>query len=164
MNFGKIEKLVKQYNLGDLVIDVTKVTGGLSHRMYKVVTEKGTYAVKELNSGVMKRQGAYANFVFSEKVTDIVKKNGISAVGALKLGKDIMAQIDGVYFMVFDWLEGRILRPEEITKKHCEMIGEILAKIHMIDFSTIENEKTDDIEMKMFDWDQIGRASCRERV
>ena len=128
----KIERLIQEYNLGNEIKSIEKVSGGLSHRMYKVETNKGIYAVKELNSGVMKREKAYSNFVFSEKVADIAKKNGISAIGALKLNNDIMLKIDGSYFMVFEWIEGRILKTEEITEKHCEIIGKMLAQIHRL--------------------------------
>lgn len=59
--------------------------------MYKVVTGKSIYTIKELNSGIMKRKEAYSNFVFSEKVTDIAKENGITAIGAIKFkNNDIM--------------------------------------------------------------------------
>ena len=71
---SKIERLILESNLGNKINNIDKVTGGLSHRMYKVETDNGIYAVKELNSGVMKIEKAYSNFVFSEKVTDIAKK------------------------------------------------------------------------------------------
>lgn len=75
-----IENFIRNEKLGTIVKSITKVTGGLSHRMYKVVTDKCIYAIKELNSGIMKKQDAYSNFVFSEKVTDIAKENGITAI------------------------------------------------------------------------------------
>jgi len=149
-----IEKLVKEENLGTSVTEITTVTGGLSHRMYKVVTEKGIYAIKELNQGVMKRKGAYSNFVFSEKVTNIVKVNGIKAVGAVKLNNDIIKKINEDYFMVFDWLDGKTLKAKEITKKHCEIIGKILAKIHNMDFSEIEDNERKKIDKQEFDWNK----------
>ena len=151
---SKIERLMLENNLGNKINTIDKVTGGLSHRMYKVETDKGIYAVKELNSGVMKREKAYSNFVFSEKVTDIAKENGISAIGALKLNNDIMVKIDDSYFMVFEWLDGRILKAEEITEKHCEIIGKMLAQIHNIDFSKIENNEKKSIETEYFDWNK----------
>ena len=43
--------------------------------------------------------------------------------------------------MAFDWIEGKTLKAEEITEKHCEIVGEILAKIHNIDFSKIEDNE-----------------------
>ena len=54
----KIERLIQENNLGNEIKNIDKVTGGLSHRMYKVETDKGIYAVKELNTGVMKRKKA----------------------------------------------------------------------------------------------------------
>ena len=151
---SKIERLILENNLGNKINNIDKVTGGLSHRMYKVETDKGIYAVKELNNGVMKRERAYSNFVFSEKVTDIVKENGISAIGALKLNNDIMLKIDDSYFMVFEWLEGKILKAEEITDNHCEIIGKMLAQIHNIDFSRIEDDERKNIEKNIFDWNK----------
>lgn len=151
---SKIERLILENNLGNKINNIEKVTGGLSHRMYKVETDKGIYAVKELNAGVMKREKAYSNFVFSEKVTDIAKENGISAIGALKLNNDIMLKIEDSYFMVFEWLEGRILQAEEITDKHCEIIGKILAEIHNIDFSKIEDDERKSVETDFFDWNK----------
>ena len=150
----KIERLILEKNLGNKINNIDKVTGGLSHRMYKVETDKGVYAVKELNAGVMKREKAYSNFLFSEKVTDIVKENGISAIGALKLNNDIMLKIDDSYFMVFEWLEGRILKVEEITEKHCEIIGKMLAEIHNIDFSKIEDNERKNIGTEYFNWNK----------
>ena len=47
-----MEQLIKECNLGTTIKSIEKVTGGLSHRMYKLVNDKGTYAIKELNSGV----------------------------------------------------------------------------------------------------------------
>lgn len=150
----KIERLIQENNLGRKIKNIEKVTGGLSHRMYKVETDKGIYAVKELNSGVMKREKAYSNFVFSEKVTDIAKENGILAIGAIKLNDEIMVKIEESYFMVFEWIEGKILKAEEITDKHCEIIGKILAQIHNIDFSKIEDDERKSIETNLFDWNK----------
>ena len=131
---------MKENNLGEKILEVRKVTGGLSHRMYKVTTDKAIYAIKELNPNVMKREEAYANFVFAEKVVDIAIKNGISAVGAIKLNGEIMQKIEDDYFMVFDWIDGKVLLPNEINEMHCQIIARELAKIHNIDFSKIEVE------------------------
>lgn len=148
-----IELLIKEEKLGDVIKGIAKVTGGLSHRMYKVVTDKSMYAIKELNVGIMKRTEAYSNFVFSEKVAEIAKENGITAIGAIKLkNNDIMKKINKRYFMVFDWLEGKTLKTEEITEKHCEIVGETLAKIHNINFSKIEDNKRKNIAIEQFDW------------
>lgn len=154
MRTEKIEQLVIKSQIGNCIINIEKVTGGLSHRMYKVTTDKGIYAIKELNQGVMKRKEAYSNFVFSEKVTEIAKQNKIPAVGAMKVNSDIITKIDDEYFMIFEWLEGKILKAEEITEKHCEVIGEILAQIHNTDFSIIEDEERKKLDLEEFEWNE----------
>ncbi len=150
---------MKENNLGEKILEVRKVTGGLSHRMYKVTTDKAIYAIKELNPNVMKREEAYANFVFAEKVVDIAIKNGISAVGAIKLNGEIMQKIEDDYFMVFDWIDGKVLLPNEINEMHCQIIARELAKIHNIDFSKIEVESKKETTYKIFDWDDYVRIA-----
>ena len=145
---------MQECNLGKMIESPTRVYGGLSHRMYKIVTDKGIYAIKELNPGIMKRKEAYSNFVFSEKVTDIAKVNNIPAIGAIKIGSDIMKKIEDSYFMIFNWVEGAILKPDEITIEHCKVIGSLLAKIHNIDFSSIENRNETAENLKIFEWDK----------
>ena len=154
---------MKNENLGDEVKSINEVLGGLSHELYKVVTDKGIYAIKDLNSGIMKTKEAYSNFLFSEKVADIVKENGITAVAAIKLNNnDIIRKIDSKYFMIFDWIEGKILKSDEITEKHCEIIGEVLAKIHNIDFSKIEDNKRKKISIEEFDWNKYLKLAIKE--
>lgn len=156
----KISKLMLQCNLGQVTQSPIRVNGGLSHRMYKVVTDKGIYAVKELNNGIMKREGAYLNFVFSEKVTDIAKENDIPAIGAIKIDNNIMVKIEDTFFMIFDWLDGTVLKPNEL---HCEIIGKILVQIHNIDFSKLDNSK--EIEnLTIFNWQSyMERANERHK-
>lgn len=158
-----IETIVKKENLGDEVKSITRVAGGLSHKLYKVVTDKGIYAIKQLNSGVMKTKEAYSNFIFSETVTEIVKENGITAIGAIKLNNnDIIKKLNNKYYMAFNWLEGKTLKPEEITEMHCEIIGEVLAKIHNIDFSKIEDNKRKKGSIDEFDWNEYLKLAEKE--
>ncbi len=145
--------LAEKTQIGN-IINIEKVTGGLSHRMYKVTTDKGIYAVKELNPGIMKRKEAYSNFIFSEKVTKIAKENKINAIGAMKLNNNYITKINENYFMIFEWIEGKILKAEQITEKHCEVIGEILAKIHNIDYSLIEGEPRKELILEEFEWNK----------
>lgn len=149
----KLKSLVEKAELGN-IINIEKVFGGLSHRMYKITTDKGIYAVKELNPGIMKREEAYSNFMFSEKVTQIAKENQINAIGALLVEGNYITKINNYYFMIFNWIDGKILKVEEITEKHCEIIGEILAKIHNIDYSLIEDEKRKDLALEEFEWNK----------
>lgn len=79
-----IEKFCEKYRLGK-VISITKILGGLMHKMFKVETDKGIYCVKVLNPEVMSRKEAYSNFIVSESVSNLAKKNGIPVSSALDI-------------------------------------------------------------------------------
>ena len=64
--------------------------------------------------------------------------------------------------MVFDWIEGKTLEADEITEKHCEIIGETLAKIHNIDFSKIEDNESKKINIEQFDWNTYLELAKKE--
>lgn len=59
----------------------------------------------------MKREDAYLNFVFSEQVTNIAKANNIPAIEAVKINNDIIEKVNNSYFMLFSWLDGKVLKP-----------------------------------------------------
>lgn len=87
-NVSKIlEKLLEKCNLGNILESPVRVSGGLVNRMYKVKTDKGLYAIKLLNSEVMKRKDAKDNHIFAEKVSSIAKENGVSCLPAKSNGK-----------------------------------------------------------------------------
>lgn len=126
-------KMIEELNLGNIIEEHVKVTGGLTHRMFKIVTDKGRYIVKLLNPNIMKRPTAMDNFNKSDKYEEILKSNGINAVYSLKFNNKKMQEIDGQYFYVYEWYDGVVLKDDKITKYHCEEIGKALAKIHNID-------------------------------
>lgn len=64
---------------------------------------------------------------------------------------NLIQHIDNQYYLVFDWVEGRSLKPSEITKFHSESIGEILADIHMTDFSTVGRDENGAVCSKLTD-------------
>lgn len=130
----KIENFCKEKNLGN-VITIAKLTGGLMHKMFKVKTDKGIYAVKILNPEVMKRETAYNNFVVSEIISNLAKDNGIPVSSALKIDNNFIIEYEENYFMIFDFVHGKTLKDEEITIEHCKKIGKILSEIHDLDYS-----------------------------
>ena len=146
------DKMVKKLNLGNIIEEPLKVTGGLTHRMFKIVTDEGRYIVKLLNPNIMKRPTAMSNFNRADRYEEILKENGIKAVYSLAFNDKKMQEIDGQYFYVYEWYDGKSLKDGEITKYHCEEMGKVLAKIHNIDLVNSEfsdNEKNIDFKYNM---------------
>ena len=147
-----IEKFCKEYNFGE-VLSITKISGGLMHKMFKVDTTKDIYCFKVLNPEVMSRKEAYGNFVVSELVSNLAKKNGIPVSSALDINGNYLTKLDDMYYMIFDYVEGKTLKDDEITIEHCMKIGNILAHIHLLDFKEIGLESNIQEYKKLYDWE-----------
>jgi Ser/Thr protein kinase RdoA (MazF antagonist) len=132
----QFEKLCNILQLGEIVGEPTALLGGLLHRMYAVETTRGKYAIKALNPQIMLRPVAMQNFINSERIVTI-SANHIPALPAKKFNDTFLQEIDNQFYLVFDWVEGKSLTPNEINIVHCEKIGAILADIHMTDFSEL---------------------------
>lgn len=155
----KIQKLISQNNLGAQIIAIQKVSGGLSHKMYRVQTDKADFAIKQLNPAIMRRKGAYRNFVFSERVARIAKQNGINAVCALQFRGKVVLKVKNSFFMVFKWINAQTLTAEQVEDRHCEIIGQTLAKIHNITFCKSKNRQRKIAPTPLFDLtDYINQA------
>jgi thiamine kinase-like enzyme len=150
------EALCAKYDLGQLLNEPEQVAGGLLHRMYNVRTDKAQYAVKALNPQIMQRETAMYNYTLSEKVANIAHLNGINAVPAIVSNEGFMHEVDGQFYLLFPWVQGKALPPEEIDIDCCKRIGGILATIHSINFSPlIQQHPNEDLKVSkpsVVDW------------
>ncbi len=129
----RIVRLMERCSLGSLKGDICPVSGGLLHKMYKVETSTGTYAVKALNPEIMKRPTAMGNYELAESLEKILEEHHLPIVPALSFQGKKMLTEDGVYFYIFRWQEGAITDFDHISSKQCWQAGNILGRIHGID-------------------------------
>lgn len=147
-----LQKFCLENNLGN-VINISKLSGGLMHKMFKVETDKGTFAIKILNPEVMSRNDAYNNFVISETISNLAKDNGIIVSSALPINGNYLTKYNDKYYMVFNFINGKTLRDEETTIEHCKKIGKILSQIHSLEYRDLglENKKIN--YKRLYDWE-----------
>ena len=134
------------FHFDEPVLTIEKLDNG-----FKVFTDKGRYIVKLLNPNIMKRPTAMNNFNTADKLEEILKDNNIDAVYSLKFNDKKMQELDGQYFYVYEWFDGKSLKDDEITIEHCKKIGKLLAYIHNIDLKKDEvKTKTKNIDFKYY--------------
>lgn len=138
-----IEELFERVGLGKISGEITPVSGGFMHRMYKVCSTSGVYAVKCLNPEIMKRPGVFENYSAAEELEARLESAGIPIVPALSYGKKKMVEVAGRYFYIFRWQEGRITGFDNITEEQCFTAGSILGRIHAIDPHEADPEEPD---------------------
>lgn len=147
-----IEKLVKRCNLGEIIENPIRVSGGLLNRMYKVKTTIDTYAIKLLNPEVMKRENAISNHIFAEKVSNIAKDNGVSCLPAKVIDNEVLQKIENYYFLVFNWFDGYSIKDEELTLDKCKKVAKELSKLHKIDYAELKEKCKAYYDTNEIDW------------
>lgn len=120
--------------------------------MHALETTSGKYAVKALNPQVMLRPMAKSNIINGERIANVASRY-IPALSAKTFGDIVIPEIDGQYYIIYDWVEGKSLYSENITSAHCEQIGKILGKLHTIDFSLLNIPKSVAAAEELVDWD-----------
>ena len=147
----QFKKLCNILQLGDIVGVPETISGGLLHKMYAIETTQGKYAIKALNPQIMLRPVAMQHFINSEQIVNIAANN-IPAIPAKKFNGSSIQEVDNQFYLVFNWVDGKSLKSNEINIVHCEKIGAILADIHRTDFSElgISNNKSDNTQL--IDW------------
>lgn len=70
-------ELCKTLHFGYLQAPATSVSGGYMHKMYKLTTEQGTYAVKLLNPSVMRRADVFDHLHLAEALEQELQNAGI---------------------------------------------------------------------------------------
>ena len=143
----KITKLMEKCGLGEVTAEITPVSGGLMHRMFKVRTEFGTYAVKWLNPEIMKRPTARENYATAEALEARLEEARVPMVAAMTIKGRKMQELDGEFFYIFRWQKGKITDANTVTAEQCRKAGELLGTIHAIDSKTAEKEEPEIAEI-----------------
>lgn len=155
-----IAALMIKCGLGSVIFPIEPVSGGFMHRMYRVRTRAGIYAVKHLNPAIMRREGAHDNFDRAEKIECLLEKEDIPIVPALTVLGKKMQTVDGHYFYIFHWQDGHITDWNNISNDECKTAGNILGRIHAIDPKNVTHQEP---ELSKIDWHEYTLKANKEK-
>lgn len=152
-----IMSICSHLSLGTLTAAPERAYGGYMHKMYFVSTDRGRYAVKILNPTIMQRPDVFDNYKRADTLERKLECGGLPIVPSLEFNGSRMQCLDGRYFYVFERIDGRALKSEEIQPLHCEIIGGLLAEIHGLEVLQAKPDRT----RLSVDWD--GYVSAAEK-
>lgn len=144
-----LAELMTSCGLGAITSPIEAVSGGYMHRMYRVATNCGTYAVKHLNPKVMARPDAQESYAQAEKIEGILEKEDIPIIPSLTIYGNKMQPIKGHFFYIFNWKEGHITDWNHISNRQCYIAGNLLGRIHAVKSETVSPQTP---EMTRIDW------------
>lgn len=108
-------------HLGTPIRPLARVHGGFANRMYRLDTDRGSFAVKELN--VVDRRSAYAG-------EDVLRFERAAFAAGIPMPEPVSASHDT---LVHRWVEGEKLPEAPVPAPYAFEIGEILARLHRLD-------------------------------
>lgn len=155
-----IAALMTKCGFGTVIFSIEPVSGGFMHRMYRVRTKSGIYAVKHLNPEIMGREGVHDNFDRAEKIECLLEKEDIPIVPALTVLGKKMQTVDGHYFYIFNWQDGHITDWNNISNDECKAAGNILGRIHAIDPKNVAHQEP---ELSKIHWHEYTLKANEEK-
>jgi hypothetical protein len=108
-------------HLGAPIGPMIRVHGGFANRMYRLDTDRGSFAVKELN--LLDRRWAY-------RAEDVFRFERAAFAAGIPMPEPISA---GHHTLVHRWVEGEEMPEAPVSPAYAFEIGEILARIHALD-------------------------------
>ena len=154
-----IVKLFTDKELGSVLLPISPVSGGFLHRMYRVDTENGSFAVKHLNPNIMKRPEAMGNFKRADALEKMLEDAGIPIVPAITINGCKLQEYYGEYFYIFPWQKGQTTDLYNISADQCRAAGSIQGRIHAI--APVQNPKPEP-EFICMDWIGLTEAAIRQ--
>lgn len=124
---------------------ITRIHGGFANRMYRLVTDQGTFAVKELN--VADRRWPY-------RFETVFRLERAAFDAGIPMPEPISASQD---MLVHRWVEGEKVPEAPVSAEYAFEIGEILARIHALD---IEWSPELAEEQTPLDWPKLAQQAA----
>lgn len=118
--------------LGPL-LSLRPVSGGFLHRMFRLDTPSGSYALKLLNPAILRRPDALSNYDEAERLERLLEKARLPIVPALEREGRKRRSCQGQAFYLFSWVPGEAISPSQVTAAHSRIIGGLLARLHSME-------------------------------
>ena len=130
-NLPHVKELCARLNIGIARQVLRRVYGGFHHKMWRLETDRGSYAIKQLSPDTdLRLTDTIEHYNVTEAIAETFSEHDISAVFALNRKKTYLQLIEGIGYLVYPWTDAVAVGKNEITEKHVDEIAFVLAKMH----------------------------------
>ena len=154
MNTADVGHVCTMGGLGEPRGELQAVTGGLLHRVWRLTTSQGTFALKQLNAAIVREPATLDTYRMSEKIAQLMADQGIPAVAALpQAAGDVIYSLDKQALLVYPWIAGQTLTCTTVDLEAARALGALLSQLHAVKLTIPELPA---FEWKHFhdeDWD-----------
>ncbi len=132
MNAAQIARLCAVCRLGEPTEELQSVPGGLLHRLWRLDTTQGSFAVKQLNQAIMRRPHIHEAYRLTERIAAAMIAHNVPAVAALACNNDPIQEIDNITMMVYPWIAGEVLAVPSVEPERSKYVGALLGHMHTL--------------------------------
>lgn len=144
MNTDHLRYLCSRHGLGAPTGAPTQVPGGFHHEMWRIETEKGTYAVKELSPDTdLNNLDTVKHYNVSEAIAETFASVGIAAVVAVKAGDDYLTIVGDHGYLVYPWCRYDAVPVGQADTRHGLEVARLLARMHRADIDVAGIKETE---------------------
>ncbi len=130
-NPAHAEDLCARLALGRPVGGLSRVYGGLHHRMWRLTTDRGRYAIKQLAEDPDPAEADTArHYNATEATAQTFAACGIPAIVALGDRDNYLQLIAGAGYLVYPWTDAAALDKHRIDAIHVREVARLLANMH----------------------------------
>ena len=138
-NPAHLDALCTLLEIGTQRGTLSPVYGGFHHKMWRLETQRGTYAIKQLSADTdFSKSDISRHYNVTESVAEAFSNRGIPAIFALKHNKNYLQLIENIGYLVYPWTDAVALDVDSISRKHVLEVGRVLASMHCANISSPE--------------------------
>jgi Ser/Thr protein kinase RdoA (MazF antagonist) len=150
--------------LGEPLAEPQPVPGGMLHRVWRLRTTQGDFAVKVLNPEIVRRPDARDAYRRCERIATAMVAGDIPAVAALERAGERVWEVDGATVAVYLWIDGATLPPVAADPRQIWRIGAILARMHALQLAFAELQAPPWDRYAEGDWALLARQGAAQGV
>lgn len=126
-----LERLCSVLDIGLPTRVLCGVSGGYHHRMWRLESQHGTYAVKQLSVDAdVSNADTIEHFNVTETIAETFAGHGVPAISAFKRDETYLQVIDSEGYLVYPWRAGSALDIFEVSREHALEIARVIARMH----------------------------------
>ena len=138
-NSEHIERLCSLFDLGAPREKPSRVAGGFHHCMWRLETQGGCFAVKQLADDMDMNDAATVAQINATEVTACeFSRRDVPALHSLHVDRQHLQLLDDIGYLVYPWTDAGACHRNGIDEHHAVIVAQMLAHMHRSDIDVPE--------------------------
>lgn len=133
-----LKNICEILSFGSLIEVPDKFKDSSEYKVYKIVTEQDKYYIKIFNKEFIKEEKDILKIKTSLGLEETLNEHDVSIFVANTYNGEKLQKCSDRYFLVYDFVDGKIIESHNVLLEQCRVIGSLLSKIHNVEYKELE--------------------------